>query len=646
MSSTTIKSKTDYKTPKKPNFFVGVAKVATGTFLSLTLLSTSAVAGALVGLAISFRNLPDVRVIKNFVPSQTSYVYDIKGRLLTAYHEEEHRTVIPLTQISPQLKRAVLAIEDSNFFTHNGISPMGIVRATKVNLESGEVAEGASTITMQLVKNIFLSPERKFSRKLSEAVLAIRVEQILTKDQILESYLNNIYWGHNNYGAETAAKSYFNKSAKDLNLAESAMMAGIIQAPEAYSPFINYAVAKKRQALVLERMAILGWITPEEAEKARKEPLLVGKPTAWQQSKLPYVTDAVKSELIERFGQQTVTKGGLNVQTTIDYELQKKGEEIVQKAYRRIRSRGVRADQIALVAIDPRTHFVKTIVGGIDYKESQFNRVIQSRRQPGSSFKPFVYYTAFASGKYSPSSSISNVSKSYRDGTGGTYRPQNYGGSFGGGNVSIIEALSKSLNIPAVVIGQRVGLNKVIETCRLLGIESPLSPVISLPLGPIGVTPMEMARAYATFASNGWQSETTMILKVSDSMGNTMLDNSPKPKLILNEWATASLTTTLRRVLQPGGTAPYANIGRPAAGKTGTTSNEKDVWFVGYVPQLSVAVWIGNDDFSRTLGRGVTGGGYAAPIWRQFMRTALVNDPVKQFPAASSFIRPKPEKRR
>ena len=646
MSSTTIKSKTDYKTPKKPNFFVGVAKVATGTFLSLTLLSTSAVAGALVGLAISFRNLPDVRVIKNFVPSQTSYVYDIKGRLLTTYHEEEHRTVIPLTQISPQLKRAVLAIEDSNFFTHNGISPMGIVRATKVNLESGEVAEGASTITMQLVKNIFLSPERKFSRKLSEAVLAIRVEQILTKDQILESYLNNIYWGHNNYGAETAAKSYFNKSAKDLNLAESAMMAGIIQAPEAYSPFINYAVAKKRQALVLERMAILGWITPEEAEKARKEPLLVGKPTAWQQSKLPYVTDAVKLELIERFGQQTVTKGGLNVQTTIDYELQKKGEEIVQKAYRRIRSRGVRADQIALVAIDPRTHFVKTIVGGIDYKESQFNRVIQSRRQPGSSFKPFVYYTAFASGKYSPSSSISNVSKSYRDGTGGTYRPQNYGGSFGGGNVSIIEALSKSLNIPAVVIGQRVGLNKVIETCRLLGIESPLSPVISLPLGPIGVTPMEMARAYATFASNGWQSETTMILKVSDSMGNTMLDNSPKPKLILNEWATASLTTTLRRVLQPGGTAPYANIGRPAAGKTGTTSNEKDVWFVGYVPQLSVAVWIGNDDFSRTLGRGVTGGGYAAPIWRQFMRTALVNDPVKQFPAASSFTRPEPPKKK
>lgn len=644
MSSTTIKSKTDYQAPKKPSFLVGVAQVATGTFLGLTLLSTSAVAGALVGLAISFRNLPDVRVLKSFVPSQTSYVYDIKGKLLATYHSEEHRKVVSLKEISPQLKRAVLAIEDSNFFSHNGVSPVGIVRATVVNLQSGGVTEGASTITMQFVKNIFLTHQRTFSRKLSEAVLAVRVEQVFSKDQILESYLNTIYWGHNNYGAETAAKSYFNKSAKDLNLAESAMMAGIIQAPEVYSPFANYSVAKQRQALVLDRMVTLGWITPEEAEKAKKEPLGIGKPTAWQQSKLPYVTDAVKLELIERFGSDTVLKGGLNVQTTIDYELQKQGEEIVQNAHRRIRSRGARADQIALVAIDPRTHFVKTIVGGIDYEKSQFNRVIQSRRQPGSSFKPFVYYTAFASGEYTPNSIVPNVSPGYREG-GGYYRPQNYGGSYGGGSVSIIQALSTSLNIPAVVVGQRVGLDKVIEVCRLLGIESPLRPVVSLPLGPIGVTPMEMARAYATFASNGWQSETTMILQVSDSMGNTMLDNTPKPKLVLNEWATASLTSSLQRVLQPGGTAPNASINRPAAGKTGTTSNEKDVWFVGYVPQLSVAVWIGNDDFNRSLGKGITGGGYAAPIWNEFMNVALKNEPVKQFPAASSFTRPEPAKK-
>ena len=647
MPSTTIESKTDPQVPQKPNFFMGVAKVATGTFLGLTLLSTSAVAGGLVGLAISFRNLPDVRVLKSYVPSQTSYVYDIKGRLLTSYHGEENRTVVPLDKMSPQLKRAVLAIEDSNFYNHNGISPVGIVRAMKVNLQSGGVSEGASTITMQLVKNLFLTPQRTYTRKLSEAVLAIRIEQVFEKDEILESYLNNIYWGHNNYGVETAARSYFNKSAKDLTLPEAAMMAGIIQAPEVYSPFNNYATAKQRQALVLNRMKDLGWITPEEAEEAKKAPLLVGKPTAWQQSKLPYVTDTVKLELAERFGTETVTKGGLNVQTTIDYDLQKSAEEIVQRAHRNIRRRGVRADQIALVAIDPRTHYVKAIVGGIDYKKSQFNRVIQSRRQPGSAFKPFVYYTAFASGKYTPYTSIPNYVKGrgYREGTG-YYRPQNYGGGEGGGNVSVVQALSTSLNIPAVVLGQRVGLDKVIELCRLLGIESPLSPVVSLPLGPIGVTPMEMANAYATFASNGWKSETTMIVQVSDSMGNVILDNTPKPQLVLDEWATASLTTSMQRVLQGGGTAPGANLGRPAAGKTGTTSNEKDVWFVGYVPQLSVAVWIGNDDFRRTLGKGVTGGGYAAPIWKQFMRTALKNEPVQYFPAASSFTKPKPPKKK
>jgi penicillin-binding protein 1A len=641
VSSTTIKRKTkDQKPPKPPNFIQGVTKVAGGTFLGLTLLTTSAIAGGIVGLAISFRNLPDVRVLNNYVPSQTSYIYDVKGVLLTTFHGEEHRTTVPLQEISPQLKRAVMAIEDSNFYKHNGISPNGIARAVVVNFQSGSVVEGASTLTMQLVKNVFLSHQRTFSRKLAEAVLALRVEQVFGKDAILEMYLNNIYWGHNNYGAETAAQSYFNKSAKDLTLAEGAMMAGIIQAPEVYSPFANYPLAKERQALVLNRMVDIGWISKEEGEKAKKVPLFIGKRRAWQTSKLPYVTDAVKEELIQRFGMETVTKGGVNVQTTIDYKLQTQAEEIVKKAHRNLRNSGVKADQVALVAIDPRTHFVKAVVGGIDYEKSQFNRVLQSRRQPGSAFKPFVYYTAFASGKYTPYSVIPNYTRGFREG-GGYYRPQNYGGDGGGGSVTINNALATSLNIPAVVLGQRVGLDKVIEVTRTLGIESPLQPVVSLPLGPIGVTPMEMAKAYATFASNGWQSDTTMIMQVTDSLGNVMLDNTPKPKLVLNEWATASLTSTLQNVIN-GGTASSANIGRPAAGKTGTTSGERDVWFVGYVPQLSTAIWIGNDDYNRTLGRGVTGGGYAAPIWRQFMNTALKNEPVKYFPAASQFTRPKP----
>jgi 1A family penicillin-binding protein len=641
VSSTTIKPKTKpQKPPLLQGFLSGVAKVTGGTIIGLTLLSSSVIAGAMVGLAISFRNLPDVRVLKNYLPSQTSYIYDLKGILLSSLHGEEHRKIVPLDQVSGNLKRAVLAIEDSHFYYHNGINPNSIARATLVNWQEGSVVEGASTITMQLVKNLFLSHQRTFTRKLAETILAIRVEQVFSKDQILEMYLNNIYWGHNNYGVETAAKSYFNKSAAQLNLAEAAAMAGLIQAPEVYSPFINYQHTKKRQQLVLARMRALSWITPEEEKEALEQPLLVGKPRAWQTSKLPYVTDALVQELTERFGEDVVRKGGLNVQTTIDYNLQMQAQAIVTKAQKNLRSGGVRADQVALVSIDPRTHFVKAVVGGKDYQESQFNRVLQSRRQPGSSFKPFVYYTAFASGKYTPYSTVDDSPVSYRDGVGAYYSPKNYGGSYSG-RVTIREALMKSMNVPAVKIGQAVGLNKVIELCQTLGIKSPLQPVISLPLGAIGVTPMEMASAYATFANNGWHSETTMILQVTDSKGNIILDNTPKPQLVLNEWATASLTSVLKAVIDSG-TGTTARLNRPAAGKTGTTTSERDVWFVGYVPQLSTAVWIGNDDYYKTLGGGVTGGGHAAPIWRQFMTQALKNEPVKHFPAVSQFSRPKP----
>ncbi len=600
------------------------------------MLASSVVAGGLVGLAISFRNLPDVRVLRSYVPTETSYIYDIKGKLLDSLHGEANREVVQLDEISPELKRAVLAIEDSHFYMHDGINPNSVGRALLVNWRSGAVVEGGSTITMQLVKNLFLSRDRTLSRKLAEAVLAIRVEQIFSKDQILEMYLNNIYWGHNSYGAETAAQSYFNKSAADLTLPEAAMMAGLIQAPEDYSPFINYEETKRRQTLVLGRMQQLGWITAEEEAEARKAPLLLGQPTAWRSSNLPYITEAVIGELQERFGRDAVLQGGIRVQTTVDYNFQKMAEENVANAHRKLQNRGLYADQVALVAVDPRTHFVKALVGGVSYKESQFNRAIQSLRQPGSAFKPFVYYSAFASGDFTPGSVVEDTPVRYRDGSA-YYEPQNYGGSFSG-PVSVQQSLVQSLNVPAVKIGQQVGLDKVIEVCQTLGISSPLDPVVSLPLGSIGVTPMEMAGAYATFASNGWHSDPTIIVRVTDSSGNVLLDNTPEPRQVLDPWATSTLTSVLKGVIS-GGTGSAANIGRPAAGKTGTTTSERDVWFVGYVPQMSVAVWIGNDNY-RPLGAGVTGGGYAAPIWRDFMREALQNEPVEYFPAASNFQRP------
>ena len=621
------------------NFTKGVAKFAGGTVLGITMLASSVVAGGLVGLAISFRNLPDVRVLRSYVPTETTYIYDIKGRLLASLHGEANREVVELDEVSPELKRAVLAIEDSNFYYHRGINPQSVGRAMVVNFQQGSVVEGASTLTMQLVKNLFLSRKRDYSRKLAEAVLAVRVEQIFEKDAILEMYLNNIYWGHNNYGVETAARSYFNKPASELNLAEASVMAGLIQAPEDYSPFLDYGETKKRQRVVLNRMRDVGWITAQEADAAFKEPLLVGKPTSWQGSKLPYITEAVVAELKERFGPDAVTKGGMRIQTTVDMYYQKRAEQTVTRAYWRLRRQGLYADQVSLVAVDPRTHFVKALVGGVNYEKSQFNRAIQSRRQPGSSFKPFVYYAAFASGKYTPYSTVMDTRVSYRDGNG-WYTPRNYGGGYSGA-VSIRTALVNSLNVPAVKLGRSVGLDKVIEICRLLGIKSPLQPVTSLPLGAVGVTPLEMAGAYATFASNGWHSEPTVIARVTDSRGNVLLDNTPKPQRILDPWATASLSSVLKGVVA-GGTGKKAAFGRPAAGKTGTTSSERDVWFVGYVPQLSVAVWIGNDNY-RPLGKGITGGGYAAPIWRSFMVQAMRNQPVRYFPAASKFKRPRRE---
>lgn len=640
MSTSTLgnQDKEQQSSSSPDSFLQGVSRVAGGTALGLLMVSTAVVTGSVVGLAISYRNLPDVRILQGYVPTETSYIYDVKGRPLTSLHGEAHREVVELDQISPNLKRAVMAIEDSHFYHHRGINPNSIGRAVIANWKSGGVVEGASTITMQLVKNIFLSHARTVSRKLAEAVLAIRVEQVFSKNDILEMYLNNIYWGHNNYGVQTAAKSYFNKPASELNLAESAMMAGLIQAPEVYSPFNNYKTAKERQALVLSRMRSLGWITPAQEEAAFKEPLKLGKPTAWQESKLPYVTDAVVAELRQKFGKETLIKGGMRIQTTIDLDFQNMAESTIQRAYNGLRGRGIRTKdlQISLVAVDPRTHFVKALVGGVDYNKSQLNRAIQSRRQPGSAFKPFVYYTAFASGRFTPETVVNDSPVRFRE-AGGFYSPKNYGGGFSG-PVSLRSALMQSLNIPAVILGRRVGLNKVIEVCRLLGFESPLIAVTSLPLGSVDVTPLEMAGAYATFASNGWHSEPTFIMRVTDSRGNVMLDNTPKPKLVLDPWATASLNSVLQGVIQ-GGTATSAQIGRPAAGKTGTTDNEKNVWFVGYVPQLATAVWIG-DDRNRTLGKGITGGGFAAPIWRDFMAQALKNERVEYFPSPSKFRKP------
>jgi penicillin-binding protein 1A len=634
VSTKAIRQKSLTPSNAKDGFWPSTLKITGSTILVTSMLGVTALAGVLVGLAISYRNLPDVRSLKGYVPSETTYIYDIGGKVLASLHGEENREVVPLDKISPKLKLAVLAIEDSNFYQHSGVNPVGIVRATLVNLKEGRTVEGASTLTQQLVKNLFLTPRDKLSRKVTEAVLAMRVEKLFKKDEILEMYLNQIYWGHNTYGAETAALSYFGKSAADLTLSEAAMMAGIIKAPEQYSPFFNFKAAKRQQEIVLDRMVALNWISVEEAVATKALPLKFGHVTSFQQSLSPFVTNTVIKELNDKFGKEAVQRGGMRVQSTVDWKMQQTAEDTIRYGSSILQGQ---ADQLALVAVDPRTHFIKAIVGGVDSRKTSFNRVTQAQRQPGSSFKPFVYYAAFASGKYTPDSIINDSPVSYDDGSGERYVPQNYDRTFSGG-MTVRQALAQSRNIPAVVLGQNVGLEKVIDICRVLGIKSPIAPVISLPLGAVDLTPLEMASAYATFASNGWQSDPTAVLQVTDGSGRLMLDNTPQRKLVLDPWATAALTDAMQAVVN-GGTGKAAYFGRPTAGKTGTTSSERDIWFAGFVPQLSAAVWAGNDDYS-PLGNGVTGGGIMAPIWRDFMSRALQGKPVMEFPSASKFQRP------
>ncbi|WP_338429544.1 transglycosylase domain-containing protein [Synechococcus elongatus IITB3] len=601
------------------------------------LYGSSAIAiGAVLGLAISFRNLPDVRLLRRYLPSQTTYIYDINGELIASLHDEANRETVPLDRISPKLQQSVLAIEDSGFYNHLGIDPVGIGRALLANFSSGGVVEGGSTLTMQLVKNLFLTPDRNIGRKLTEAVLALRLEQVISKDRILELYLNQVYWGRNLYGVEMASRSYFNKSAADLDWAEASFLAALIAAPEYYTPFDErdrldpqrLERAKERQRLVLQRLVAIGQISPAAATTAANQTLQFGEITSFRPSQSPYVSDAVIQELAQQFGRSAVVQGGLRVQTTIDLRMQRLAEQIVQENYQRNRQRGLRAEQMALVAIDPRTHFIKAMVGGVDYRTSQYNRVTQARRQPGSAFKPFVFYAALATGKYTPSSSIADTPITYQLGAE-TYSPQNYDRSFAG-NMSLTSALAQSRNIPAVRLGQTVGLDRVIEICRRIGISSPMQPVVSLPLGAIGVTPLELTNAYATLASGGWYAPPTLILQVRDSQGRRLLDNTPRPQPELQSKAVAQLNQMMQAVVTSG-TGRSAQLNRPAAGKTGTTSAERDIWFVGYTPELVASVWLGNDDNSK-IGGGATGGEIAAPIWRQFMQKALENQPVSPFP--------------
>lgn len=571
-------------------------------------------------------DLADVR------PPASSQIYDINGNELANIHAEEDRMPVPLKQIPEDLQNAFVAVEDERFYDHMGIDPRGILRAVVANITSKGVAEGGSTITQQLAKNAYLTQAQTYERKIQEMFLAIRLEQQYTKREILELYLNQIYFGQGAYGVQAAARTYFNKDVSELDTNECAVLAGIPKSPNYYSPFNNLEAAQQRKAVVLDQMAKNGYITQAQANVIKKKELNLVRPVNENTGAVSYFIDYVIQEMIAKYGADAVYKDGLKIYTTIDMDMQRAAEAAMENLPDMYTDgSGNVQPQGALVAIEPSTGYIKAMVGGRG--TDQFNRATMAERQPGSAFKPFVFATALES-DYSPSSVIDDKPLKI-----GGWEPQNYNRNFNG-KVSMRYVAEQSLNVPTVKLAQDVGMDKVIYYAREMGIStfvmegSVNDRNLATSLGGMtrGVTPLEITSAYCTFANNGVHVAPVAVIKVLDRNGRIMQETVPESKRVMSKENANDLTSMLMGVVARG-TGTGADIGRPAAGKTGTTSDYHDAWFVGYVPDLVAGVWVGTDDNSR-MGT-MTGGTTPARIWRSFMSKVLEGLPVKSFEGAT-----------
>ena len=533
---------------------------------------------------------------------------------------EATREKLNIKQIPDKLQQAFIASEDRRFKEHGGIDAKGILRAATSNLRSQDVVQGGSTITQQLARILFLNRNQTMTRKLQEVRLAQKLEQELTKDEILERYLNLVYLGSGAYGVADAAWVYFSKPVGDLTLSEMATIAGLAPAPNVFSPAENPKVAKQRRDLVLQRMLEDGFITAAEKQKAASETLTVKTNLPKRHNiQAPYFISYIQKELPKYVEKDVLEAGGLVVETTLNPTWQKKAEEAVDKTLRN-QGRWQRFKQAAMVSIDPRNGEIKAMVGGKDFGKNKFNRVTQAQRQPGSTFKGFVYAAAVAAGK--------NPMDGYLDApiVVDGYEPKYYDEGFRGW-INMRDAFTRSINIVAVRILMKVGYQPTIDLAQKMGIESEMKPVISMALGSNEVNLLELTSAYGTFANKGMHIKPHGITRVLSRNGDVVWSADFKEKRALDADSSAITTWMLRNVVTSG-TATRAQIGRPAAGKTGTTDEARDLWFVGFIPQLVTGVWLGNDNNKPTNGDSTT----AAYTWRQFMREATDGMPVEKFP--------------
>ena len=738
-----------------------LGKILIVTFYSLTLFCLIAgFAGASFIYFHYSQDLPDVRELKNYHPSTITQIYSDGDEKVAEFYIEK-RIMVPLEDIPLALKQATLAVEDSNFYYHLGIDPKAIFRAFITNMKAGRVVEGGSTITQQLSKTLFLSRERTLPRKIREAILSVRLELVFTKDEILEMYLNQIYYGHGSYGVEAAARTYFGRGVADITIAECAMIASLPKAPNHYSPYKDPKRARKRRNHTIRRMSYLSFITKSEGESALNEEFHLGEVTSML-NRAPYFVEHIRQFLEEKYGSSKLYRGGLKVYTTLDMDLQEsaqksvikhlriadkrygyrgaldnwdlsRGELSIQEALIKMNrfkeGEGITAGKIikgvvvsvnekqvsvflgpdegtidirdmnwarppntrldgrwarikrpsealhpgdlilvkplrilegslgwalaleqepdvegSLVSLDPKTGQVKAMVGGYSFAKSQFNRAVQAIRQPGSAFKPIIYAAAVKEG-FSPASIIidSPIIFKEKEDAFDKWKPVNFEEKFYG-PTSLRTALTHSRNVVTVKLMQNIGIKGTIKLAKSLGITSNMEQNLSISLGSSGLTLFQLTSAYSAFANNGTLIKPRSIRSIQNRKGEILYTAKPEITQPISPGVAYTITSLLQSVVEHGTGKKVKVLNRPVAGKTGTTNNFVDAWFMGYTPELVTGVWVGKDK-DEPLGRNETGSRAAIPIWLQFMQEALANKPVTNFqmPSEIQYLKILPE---
>lgn len=579
-------------------------------------------AGTLLALT---RDLPQIQSLESYKPSAITRIYSADQILLKELYVEK-RDPVALSRVPEDLKTALLTTEDRRFYDHSGLAVKGILRAMVQNLRKGRFVQGASTLTQQLAKTLFLTPRKTLSRKLREAILSIQLERRYTKDEILALYLNQIYFGSGAYGVASAARVYFGKPVQDLTLAQCALIAGLPKSPSRYSPLVNPELALKRRNIVLRQMLDTGAITKSDYLAALDKKLLEPQSRS-EKSKAPYFIDFIIDSLENTIGASLLYKGGLTVHTTLSFEFQKTAEQAMDDGLKQLISRRLKNQlkqplpQGALVAINIQTGGIVAMVGGRDGSDTPFNRATAAKRQPGSAFKPILYALAIER-EFQPYDKILDAPVVFdAPSQDREWQPQNFSQEYEG-EICLRWALAHSKNIPAVRLLDKLGPSSVIQFARSLGLRSPLRPNLSLALGTSELDLLELTAAYAAFANQGKYTRPYGITTVIDAEGQTLWRIKPEQRIAMNRGGAAVITNMLEAVIQDGTGQGAKILPGPLAGKTGTTNDFKDALFIGYGPHFATGVWVGNDDAS-TLGPRETGARAALPIWIEFMQQVI-----------------------